>query len=57
MRKIDQRDFASYRLERPVFTYTGVSFNAMLKAFGEWASPCKFVGIKHDGSEAILDQK
>lgn len=57
MRKIDQRDFASYRLERPGFTYTGASFNGMLKAFEEWPSPCKFIGTKLDGSEAILDQK
>lgn len=57
MRKIDPRDFASFRLERPGFTYTGVSFKEMLKAFGEWQSPCKFIGTKLDGSEAILDQK
>lgn len=57
MRKIDQRDFASYRLERPGFIYTGASFNAMLKAFEEWPSPCKFIGTKLDGNEAILDQK
>jgi len=57
MRKINPRDFASFRLERPRFTYTGASLKAMLKAFEEWPSPCKFIGTKLDGNEAILDQK
>lgn len=57
MRKIDTKDFASYRLERPGFTYTGSDFKRMLEAFKEWQSPCKFIGTKLDGSEAILDQK
>lgn len=57
MRKIDPRDFASFRLERPGFTYTGRDFQWMLEAFKEHKSPCKFIGTKLDGNEAILDQK
>lgn len=57
MRKIDPRDFASFRLERPGFSYTGSSFKTMLKAFEELPSPCRFIGTKLNGREAILDQK
>lgn len=57
MRKINPKDFVLFRLERPGFSYSGRSWKDILRAFQSWASPCRLMGIRENGSEAIIDEK
>lgn len=55
--KIDPKEFVSFRLSRPGFSYTGASWQNIRAAFDNWTPPCILRGIREDGSEAILKQK
>ena len=57
MKKINPKEFASFILKRPGFSYCGSSWRDISQAFEKWNCSCTLIGVRPDGSRKIITSK
>lgn len=57
MKKINPKEFTSFILKRPGFSYCGSSWRDISQAFEKWYGPCTLIGVRKDGSRKMISSK